>query len=114
MCGWERRQPLGMGYRILLAIECWTSRDLKNLQVSPELAHMEPEVLLETAVVICIINGKFGHVPLAPRGVAGEKWTLSCAPQGWQGPPPTTHSLRDCECGTASSLLSPRGGYRFC
>lgn len=41
-------------------------------------------MLLETAIIICIISGKFGHVSLAPKGVAGEKRGLSCAPRGWQ------------------------------
>ena len=34
---------------------------------------MEPKVFLETAILICIVSDKFGHVSLASEGVSGEK-----------------------------------------
>lgn len=41
---------------------------------------MEPEVLFETAIIMCIISGKSGRVSLAAEGVAEEKQGLACAP----------------------------------
>lgn len=74
-------------------IECWSLRGQENLQISPELTDTEPEVLLETAVVICIVNGKFGHVPLALGGVScwGEVGSLLYTPRLAETPLPHTY-----------------------